>query len=201
MLLAPLAPTPAALAPADRAELARLRGLAAYFAGHHQAAAAHWLDYLRLDLDGRLDPATVPPEAIAFFEDVRARHGAELRARRPRPRRWWLLNLVPPAGQLQNGERGRAALVGGSLALLLAAHVGSYALIRGWCDQGDRTCGTHTDAARTLRVVNWVSGVGAIATYVVGVVDGFRGARRRRALDVELAPTTGGAIATVGVGF
>src|SRR5438270_10051108 len=65
---------------ADLAEAHRLAGLAAFFAQNTAGAEQHFLAYLKLDLDGRLDPALVPPEAVTFFEDVRARHAAELRA-------------------------------------------------------------------------------------------------------------------------
>src|SRR5438874_7564024 len=65
-----------ALSPADVAEAHRLAGLAAFFQHRSADAETHFLAYLRLDLDARLDPALVPPEAVTFFDAVRARHAA-----------------------------------------------------------------------------------------------------------------------------
>lgn len=194
--LQPLGRPGTELADSDRAELYRLSGLVAFFEHRLEDADSAWLAYLRLDLDGRLDPSTVPPEAIAFFEDVRARHGAELRALRPKvapARRSWVLNLLPPVGQIQNREPVRAWLFGGALVALIGANLGSYAILRSWCSESDATCDGHRSGARTLRVVNLVSGVGAIATYILGVVDGFRGQRRRMAVQVT-SGSQGGAI-------
>ncbi|MBK9030685.1 MAG: hypothetical protein IPL61_04990 [Myxococcales bacterium] len=156
----------------DRAEANRLLGLAALDRGDAAAAEARFLAYLKLDLDGRLDPGLYPPEVIAFFEDVRGRHAAELRALRPRPKRSLVLNLLPPAGQFQNHHRTKAwtlAIVGGTL---LAANVTSYALLRSWCSD-DGTC-DHSGSARVLRNVNLGAGIGTAALYLYGVWDGLR---------------------------
>lgn len=207
--LAPLERPGTTLRDADRAEVFRLRGLVAYFTGRHDDADAAWLAYLRLELDGRLDPGSVPPEAVTFFESVRSRHGAELRALRPRPRpprTWWMLNLVPAAGQLQNREPLKAWLVGGAFVAALGANLVSYGLLRRWCDGADGTCDGHSDQARTLRGVNLASGVAAIAVYALSVADGLRGMRVRRAQAHEgatlvLAPTPGGAALAYGRRF
>jgi hypothetical protein len=207
--LAPLERPGTALRDADRAEVFRLRGLVAYFAGRHADADAAWLAYLRLELDGRLDPGSVPPEAVTFFESVRSRHGAELRALRPRPRpprTWWMLNLVPAAGQLQNREPLKAWLVGSAFVAALGANLASYALLRRWCDDTDGTCDGHGDDARTLRGLNLATGVAAIAVYALSVADGLRGMRVRRAQAREeaalvLAPTPGGAALAYGRRF
>ncbi|HET7503254.1 MAG TPA: hypothetical protein VFK02_19675, partial [Kofleriaceae bacterium] len=45
----------------DLAEAHRLAGLAAFFQLRSADAEAHFLAYLRIDLDGRLDPALYPP--------------------------------------------------------------------------------------------------------------------------------------------
>jgi hypothetical protein len=156
------------------------------------------LAYLTLDLDARLDPAVTPPEAVTFFEDVRARHAAELRALRPRPRRWAALNLLPPWGQFQNGNRTRGWVIAGTGVVLLATNLGSYAALRSWCDESDRTCdgeGSRSDRARRMRVVNLVSGAGLLAVYAYGVIDGFVGYTRAPTRDPELhlVPTGDGA--------
>jgi hypothetical protein len=198
-LLRPLMP-PASLDRADEAEVYRLAGLAAFFLGRLDEAEARLLAYLRLDIDARLDPAVVPPEAITYFENIRAKHSGELRALRPKPRRYMALNLLPPAGQFQNGERTKGIIVGASLAALIAAHVTTYFVLRDWCNPDDLTCDSHAGAANTLRAINITSGVGAIVLYAYGVVDGIRHYRRRSAA-LRLEGTAGGAIMSVGGSF
>lgn len=173
----------------DRAEAHRLAGIAAFFHQRSDAAEAHFVAYLRLDLDGQLDPALYPPDVVAFFSDVASRHAAELRALRATPRRSWWLILVPPLGQLQNGDRASAYAVGGALAMLLAVNLTTYAYLRMWCNHTDGTAGgaltcdedgsDHTTAARRLRPINIGSGIALILTYSYGVYDGIRGYRRR----------------------
>jgi len=184
-LVEPLLQRP--LAHADLAEAHRLAGIATFFLGRPAEAEAHFLAYLRIDLDGRLDPALVPPEVVAFFNDVASRHSAELRALRPRPRRSWVLNLVPPGGQIQNGERTKAFVLGGLLGGLLVTNITSYLVLRSWCtgtvgpSGSGASCDAHGDhnrGASILRPVNLVSGVGLILTYAFGVYDGVQGYRQ-----------------------
>jgi len=191
---------------ADLAEEHRLLGLAHFFLHENDAAEADFLAYLKLDLDGQLDPTTKPPEAVQFFEDVRARHAAELRALRPKTRRWQLLNLIPPGGQIQNGDRGKAIVIGGAMLVFAAADITSYALLRSWCSKNDFTCmrgGTDSpDTAKKLRMLNIASGIALIATYVYGVVDGFRGFHHRtRELQLGVVPTHGGVMVGAGMSF
>jgi hypothetical protein len=170
------------LSRADLAEAHRLAGLAAFFANHRDVAEAQLLAYAKLDLDAHLDPALVPPEAVSFFEDVRARHTAELRALRPPPRRYFVLNLVPVAGQLQNGERTKGIILGGMIGALAITNVTSYLVLRSWCSSSDLTCDSpsnHVHAAQSLRAANIMSGIGLVATYLYGVYDGVVGYRRR----------------------
>jgi hypothetical protein len=191
------------LAPTDRGEAHRLAGIAAFFRQHRDDAEGHFLAYLRIDLDGRLDPALYPPDVIAFFNDVASRHSAELRALRARSRRSWLLTLIPPGGQLQNGERTKAYVIGGLLGTLLAANIATYAVLRSWCDHtdgpggGGLTCDDggdhHRDAAR-LRPINIASGIGFLAVYVFGVYDGVQGYRqhsREQAIQPFVAASAG----------
>lgn len=180
------------LPPADLAEAHRLAGIAAFFAQRNADAETHFLAYLRLDLDGRLDPALYPPDVVAFFGDVASRHAAELRAlRTPPERRSWLYTLLPPVGQWQNGDRTRAYVIGGVLGALLVANLTTYAYLRSWCDHTDGSAGgaltcsdgpgstkDATRAAERIRPLNIVSGVGFWLVYAYGVYDGIRGYRR-----------------------
>lgn len=165
--------------PRDRAEAHRMRGMAAYATGDEARAEAHFLAYLRFDPGATLDPND-PPEAKVFLDRVRADHDVELRARRPRPAPPWPYAFVPPVGQLRNGHPRKAAVIaiaGGTLAIATA---GSYVMLRRWCDEGDGTCGTHTSAARSMRIVNFAAGGALAALYVYGVVDGLAHRRAYR---------------------
>jgi hypothetical protein len=198
-LLRPLLP-PQQLDRADEAEVYRLAGLAAFFLGRLDEAEARFLAYLRLDLDAHLDPAVVPPEAITFFENLRARHKAELRALRPKPRRYASLNLLPPLGQFQNGHRTKGIIVGATLATMIAAHVTTYFVLRDWCNPDDLTCDSHSGSANTLRTINIVGGVGAILVYAYGFVDGVRHYRKKSAA-LRLEATSSGGFVGVGGRF
>ena len=164
----------------DRAEAWRILGLAQYALGRKADAEAAFYAYLKLDPDGRLDPALVPPDVLHFFETVERRHKTELDALRPRPRRrrsMWL-NFVPLAGQWQNGDRTKMWIIGSAGAALLATNITSYALLRSWCGPPGEsaTCDDgRTDAARRMQVVNIASGVGLAVLYTYSVIDGMRG--------------------------
>lgn len=180
----------------DRAEALRLHGIAEFFTHHSDVAERDFIAYLHLDVDGHLDPALYPPEVINFFNDVRARHAAELR--RP-PKRYAVLTLLPPFAQFQNGEPTKGWVLAGLLGAFAATNVATYFVLRAWChDRGD-TCdasGTnHLAAAQHLEVINVAAGLALIGTYLYGVYDGVRGYRARSHLYV--APETNGI--TIGI--
>jgi hypothetical protein len=175
------------LAATDLGETHRLAGIAAFFQQHSDAAEGHFLAYLRSDLTGRLDPALYPPEVVAFFNDVASRHAAELHALRSPPRRSWLLTLIPPFGQLQNGERTKAYVLGGVLGTVLVANLTTYYYLRAWCEAtsgpagGGLSCyngGDHNHTAARLRPYNIATGIGFLVVYAYGVYDGVRGYRQ-----------------------
>lgn len=178
------------LATPDLGEAHRLAGIAAFFQQRGDAAEQHVLAYLRIDLDGRLDPALYPPEVVAFFNDVASRHAAELRALRAPPRqRTWLLTLLPPIGQYQNGDHTKAYVLGGAMGAILIVNLTTYNYLRRWCNHTDGAAGggltcdedgsDHTRAARAIRPYNIASGVAFILMYGYGVFDGIRGYRRQ----------------------
>jgi hypothetical protein len=180
LLLHPLAAT-------DLAEAHRLAGLAALFQQRGDVAERHFLAYLRLAPTGRLDPALYPPEAVSFFSDVASRHADELRARQSAPQRSWWLTLIPPLGQLQNEQRAKAYVLGGVLGALLVANLTSYYVLSKWCQVTDGPKGgglscyngsDHNHTAAQLRPWNIASGIGVLAVYAYGVVDGILGYRR-----------------------
>jgi hypothetical protein len=207
----------------DRAEAWRILGLAQYALGRKGEAEISFYAHLKLDPDAHLDPAVVSSETVAFFENVRAQHAAELAALRPRParRRNIMLNFVPLGGQWQNGDRTKMWVLGSAGAVLLGVNVGSYLMLRSWCGSPGRTstCDegepgmpgyqNHTDAARRMKLVNIASGVGLLAVYAYSFVDGMNGYRhwQREQLRAQPPVTLGvsgdrdSVLFTVGGGF
>lgn len=188
---------------ADRAEVFRLLGLSRFFVGDRDGADEALLAYLKLEPDARLDPATVPPDGIAFFEGVRARHATELARLRPRPRRRGhvIVSLLPPFGQFQNEEPAKGWAFGVAEGLLLTVNVTTYVMLRRACSEVDLTC-DDADTADALRTVNLVSGGLFVGMVLYGAWDGYRTFRRReRALDVDVALGSGGGVLSVATSF
>jgi hypothetical protein len=178
----------ASLSTGELAEAHRLYGLAAYFQGRLPEAEAHFLAYLRADLDGNLDPQLYPPAVIEFFIEVRTKYAAQLRALRPHKNRYMILNVVPAAGQFQNGDIGKGIAIGAAVTVFAVANVASYFVLRSWCSHVNGDAGSsvtcdgsqhHISSAKVLSDVNVVSGIALIATYLYGVYDGVTGYRRK----------------------
>lgn len=170
--------------PADHAEAHRLLGIAEFYLQRYDVAEAHFHAYLRVELDGQLDIGLFSPDVVQFFDNVKAKHAAELRALRPRTRRWAVLNFVPPAGQFQNRQPVKAWVLGGLGATLLATNITTYVMLDRMCSDVDRTCEdgdtSRAARARTMVKINSASGVALIGLYVYGVIDGFRHRRGRQ---------------------
>ena len=204
---------------ADLAEAHRLAGIAALLSEprDQEAAEQHFLEYLRIELDGHLDPALYPPEVLNVFNNVRAVHSAELKARRPKAKRYWFLSLAPPFGQFQNGDKTKGIIVGSLLGTFLVTNLTTFFVLRSWCFQqtgdGGSSVGcdgetapstNHNSSAATLRTLNITAGVGAIVVYVYGVYDGIRGYRqdsRERALVPYASSSNGTAVIGVHMRF
>jgi hypothetical protein len=185
-----------ALELADLAEAHRLAGIAAFFTHHPAASESHFLSYLLIEPDGRIDPALYPPDVLAFFNDVASRHAAELRAQRLRPRRSWWLTLIPPLGQWQNGDHTKVYVLGSMLGVLLAVNLGTYTLLREWCEHTDGPAGgglncddgkNRNHEAAAIQPYNIASGIGFALVYLYGVYDGVRG-YRQRSRELSLQP-------------
>jgi tetratricopeptide (TPR) repeat protein len=173
----------------ERAEAYRLLGLLKFYQESFEEARAAFLDYLRLDPDAHLDPALVPPEAITLLEDVRSKNLAEIESMRPIPpkKRYGVLNLVPVAGQFQNGDNTKGWIVGAGFVTLLAGNLGSYLYLKSYCSNDTRTCEKDgvdkTETARDLRALNLMTGVGLVTVYLYSAIDGYLGYRKLEARD------------------
>lgn len=191
------------------AEAWRIRGLALFYAGRRGEAEPALLEYLKLEVDARLDPAFHTPEAVAFLEKVRTDHAAELAKYREEPdQRRLVVALLPPFGQFQNKQPTKAWILAGLEVSLLATNLTALALISSWCG-ADGTCGAHTDDAKSARVVLLASGWTLAAVITYGIIDGVAGFRRwqrtqRTTLETMsfgVVPTSDGVAAHAGFRF
>jgi hypothetical protein len=159
--------------PAERLQALRLLGIGLHLTGRPTGAEAAFLELLRARPKARLDPTTTRPEVVAFFEDVRRRHAAEIQeASRARSRRSAVWNFLPPVGQFKNGDPGRGAVFLTLEVAAAATAITTKGLLTGWCGEHN-LCGSHTETAKTARAVNYIS-VGVLAaTYAAGVIDAF----------------------------
>jgi hypothetical protein len=200
---------------ADLAEAHRLAGIAALLAQPKNDAAAehHFVAYLRIELDGQLDPALYPPEVVNFFNNVRAQHAVELKALRPKGKRYPIVAVLPPFAQFQNGDRVKGVIVGSLLGAFLATNLTTFFVLRSWCTEVSRdghtsvTCDDPTNrsgSAQTLRGLNIASGVAFIVTVAYGMYDGVRGYRREsreRALVPYATSSNGSSVVGVSLSF
>jgi hypothetical protein len=159
---------------AQRVQALRLLGIGLFLTGRSEGAETAFFDLLRQKPGARLDPTHTRPDVVAFFESVRTRHSAEIReAARTRPGKHLAWAFLPPAGQFQNGDRARGIMFGAVEVLSLGLAIGTYVQLKSWQNTSDDTFGSHTDEARTLKVVNY-GAVGVFAaTVILGIVDGI----------------------------
>ena len=180
---------------ADRIQALRAFGVSLFLLGRRGGAEAAFLMLLREEPTARLDPALVPPEVIAFLDEVRARHQAVIQraVKARRPSAW--LNLLPPVGQFQNGHKGKGWLLLSLEVTFLAMDIATYFVARS-IPRSDGTVPSEGkfNAVKTLNIVSFSLLIG---TVVYGIVDGFyyHAAREKAAagLAVLAAPIPGGA--------
>jgi hypothetical protein len=156
----------------ERAQGLRLLGIGLFLTGRPDRAEVAFVELLALRPRTRLDRATTRPDVVAFFEQVRRKHG---------PRKKLAFNLLPPLGQFQNGTPVRGWIILGAEILSFGALAGTYFALRSWEQPGKQS--KYPDRSRTFKTVNLVSAGALAATYLVGVVDGFVGYARGDAPD------------------
>jgi hypothetical protein len=160
----------------QRVQALRLLGIGLFLTGRREGAETAFFDLLRQKPGVHLDPTHTRPDVVAFFENVRTRHSAEIReAARSRPGGKHLAwAFLPPVGQFQNGDRGRGVIFGALEVISLGLAIGTYAQLKHWQHTADDTFPGHPEA-HTLKIVNNISVGVFAATVIVGIVDGLVG--------------------------
>jgi hypothetical protein len=158
--------------PAQREQALRYLGIGLYVTNRLEGAETAFFDLLRLRPSARLDPTITRPDCVAFFEQVRQRHAAEIKeATRNRPGKSFALALLPPFAQFQNGSRAKGLTFGVIEALSGGTALYTFAQLHAW-QTSDDTFGSHHGDAYTYRAINWISFGVFVATFLAGVVDG-----------------------------
>jgi hypothetical protein len=170
----------------DQVEAMRIYGVCLHLTGRKAGAVELFRTLLRLAPETRLDPRLVQPEVVAAFEAVRREQLSNLReeARKRQGRRHAILNVLPSAGQFQNGQWQKGVTVLSQELAFLGMNIGSYYALRApGLRQPDRTyvekdaqgnvVKDHRTVAKALMAVNYGSLALLVGTFVYGVVDGF----------------------------
>jgi hypothetical protein len=176
----------------DRLEALRVYGIACTLTGRQTAAEGAFLLLLREEPSTRLDPALVRPEAVAFFDKVRARHREELLEayRKNRTRYYWALDVIPVAGQFQNRQWKKAVVFGSLELTLLAGSIVTGELLSSY--QGDQqTFDGHLGAYMPLRVLNGICFGAVLAVTTAGIFDAFIVGKQRRQRERQIEARLG----------
>jgi hypothetical protein len=162
-----------AATPAERLQALRLLGVALYLTGRPTGAEAAFLELLSNNRRARLDPTITRPEVVAFFEDVRRRHAAEIQdAARVRSRRSMVWNFLPPLGQFKNGDHTRGWVILGLEVASFATALTTRLVLDSWRQEADQFPGRE-DTARSVRTANQIAVAVLAGTWVAGVADAF----------------------------
>jgi len=219
---------------ADRLEGLRLYGICLYLTGRKTAAARVFRSLIDQAPQTRLDPRIVQPEVVAAFERIRlprlrrlreqarrVREKRQNRARRSLARRWSILNLIPTAGQFQNGQWRKGLVILSVELTMVAANLASYYLLRSTSlrqpdgtfvqrDADGNVVHDRRSLAKALMGINYASLGVLLGTLLYGIADGFyfhyRHKRRlkriiERPLSVMPLPTPGGAGVSLALKF
>jgi hypothetical protein len=166
----------------QRAQALRYLGIGLYLTGRQEGAETAFFDLLRLRPRSRLDPTNTRPDVVAFFENVRRRHAAEINeAASNRPGKSLAIAFLPPLGQFQAGHKARGITFAALEVLSLGGAIATRLQLSAWDKWPGHTfmsppgvvpVENHQDAARTLKSLNYVSVALFATTVIVGIVDG-----------------------------
>jgi hypothetical protein len=155
----------------QRARALRFLGVGLFLTNRSLGAENAFAELLRIDPTARLDPTTTRPEVVAFFENIRHQSVA-----REKQREWssrsFVWNLLPPAGQFQNGHKTKGWILAGAELVSLAGFVTSRLVLYSWYHPANGLY-SHSGDVPTVRLVQYAS-IGVLgAAYLYGVIDGL----------------------------
>jgi tetratricopeptide (TPR) repeat protein len=142
----------------DQIETYRILGLSRFFQGRTEEARIAFINLLSLDPDFQLDPFYVPPQAVAFFERVRADNQALLQPIRER-RREALRQEEEARARLLNQGQAQPQIIREQVTRPSAA-VALLPFGVGQFQNGDTTLGV------TFAVTEAIAAVASVSCYV-----------------------------------
>jgi hypothetical protein len=166
---------------AQRAQALRYLGIGLFLTGRQEGAETAFFDLLRLRPHARLDPTSTRPDVVAFFENVRRRHAAEINeAVSHRPGKSLALAFLPPLGQFQAGHKARGITIAALEVVTLGTAIATDATLSSWDKWPGHTFMpppgqpgvNHQADARIVKAINYGSVALFAATLFIGIVDG-----------------------------
>ena len=200
-----------------------LLGLACFYLRREDDARRYFEQLVRQSPDHLLDPLTVPPPAIRFYEEIRARLSKELELQREAVKRQLereaelrrqaniviervelrrnsrVLAVVPfGVGQFQNDDDLAGYLFLGAELATTSASVALWASVERLRNPSGRFDGRDVSRAQRLRTAQVVTGAAALGLFVAGAAHGLATFReeseiRKQRLGPTLTPDATGA--------
>jgi hypothetical protein len=150
----------------QRARALRYLGIGLFLTNRALGAENAFSELLRIDPSAHLDPTSTRPEVVAFFENIRHQQ-----VKREMSSRTFAWNLIPPAGQFQNGHKTKGWIIAGVLLTSALTFSTSRLLEYSW-KHWDSTY-DHDTRIHDMRNVQYAS-LGLFgAAFICGVIDGL----------------------------
>lgn len=150
----------------QRARALRYLGVGLFLTNRALGAENAFSEWLRIDPSARLDPTSTRPEVVAFFENIRHQH-----VKREMSSRTFAWNLIPPAGQFQNGQKTKGWILAGVELTSALSSATTSLLLYSWKHK-DSTY-DHDNLVHGMRMVQYAS-LGLFgAAFIYGVIDGL----------------------------
>jgi len=206
----------------DAVRALELLGLACFYLRREDEARGYFEQLVRQSPDHLLDPLTVPPPAIRFYEEIRARLSKELELQREAVKRQLereaelrrqanivvervelrrnsrVLAVVPlGVGQFQNDDDLAGYLFLGAELATSTASVALWASVERLRNASGRFDGRDVSRAQHLRTAQVVTGAAALGLIIAGAAHGLATFReeseiRKQRLGPALTPGTAG---------
>lgn len=156
----------------DREDTLRARayiGASNFILGNHSIATGWFLSILKEDENYELSPVYFPPEIISFYNEVK--NSVKPLVFKKEQRRFYL-NFFPfGAGQFQNREYIKGALLAGVEVIALTINLDTY-FRRKAMEENGKYPEIRLSEAKRLQDIQIISGGIFIAGYIYGMIDG-----------------------------